>query len=127
MVRKLTYAVALAALLASTAAAQEEHKQERGKKGSSGPFGLPAVATLKEKLALAEEQAGKIEALYKEGAAKEQEIRKNAAGDRQKSREETTAAKNDLVAKVKEVLSDEQDKKFDELAQPPRRKKAGGR
>ena len=88
---------ALAFLGGGALAADEEH----------GPCGLPTVKTMKERITLTDEQAKKVDEIYADN--------KKKAKDAEKSDDDRKALRKEIVTKVKAVLTDEQDKKYDAL------------
>ena len=107
-------ALALGMALSGGAVAQEDKPE------MSGPLKLPGLSTLKDKVGLASDQVPKIEAIYKEAQAKDNEIR---GGDRKKGAQELMSARTEFINRIKDVLDDTQDTKFDELS----RKQKGGK
>jgi Spy/CpxP family protein refolding chaperone len=93
------------ALMASSAARDDS---------SPGPLGLPSVDTLKFRLNLTDEQAKKCGGIYDEYKEKAQEIEKKS-GDQRKS------MRNEIVSKLKELMSENQKKKLDELVNDPQK------
>ena len=81
----------------------------------SAPLRLPGLSTVKDKVGPTPEQLTKLEALYKEAGAKEDEIRKGGKDDPKKAANAIQGARTEFITKIKEVLNEEQDKKFDEL------------
>lgn len=92
-------AVATLAFLGGGAfAADDEH----------GPYGLPTVKTMKERITtLTDDQIKKIDEIYGGYKKKSKEDKVDTA--------EYKSMRKEIVNKVKEVLSDEQDKKYDSL------------
>ena len=102
--RMLTTGVLLgvAVLLVSGSAALAADRK------APGPLGLPSVDTLKAKLTLTDEQAKKADTVYEDYKDKAKEAEKKGADDVKSMRQE-------IVGKLKEMMSDEQKKKLDEL------------
>ena len=107
-------ALAMGMVLSGGAFAQE------GKLDMSGPLRLPGLSTVKDKVGLEPDQVPKIEAIYKEAQAKDNELR---GGDRKKGAQELMSARTEFINRIKDVLDDTQDTKFDELT----RKQKGGK
>ena len=114
----------LACLLTVTLAAAQDKKDASG-----GPFGLPLLATVKEKCKTSDEVNTKLEAIYKDAGAKEEETKKTAK-DNQTERKDLEKflgmGKNDAINKIKDVLDKDQQKTFDGLvaaATPDKKKK----
>src|SRR5437763_133401 len=103
----------LACLLTVTLAAAQDKKDAPG-----GPFGLPLLATVKEKCKTADDQNTKLEAIYKDAGAKEEETKKTAK-DNQTERKDLEKflgmGKNDTINKIKDVLDKDQQKTFNDL------------
>ncbi len=125
--------MALAAVvgLAMTAGAwaQEPPKQDGKKKGGAGPLGLPAAADLKDKCGFDDEQVKKADEVYasfKDKAAEASKKVVDAGQDKDKKKTatgEVKTLKGEIVAKLKEVCKDdEQKKKLDEATGPPKKK-----
>lgn len=105
--------VAAAALWAGAAAAQDKKDDK-----AAGPFELPAFVAVKEKCKTSEEQNGKLEALYKDAATREEETKKRAKDngqDRKELEKYLLLGKNETINKIKEVLDEGQKKSFEEL------------
>jgi DNA invertase Pin-like site-specific DNA recombinase len=97
--------------------------------GGGGPFGLPALALVKEKCKANEEQAKKLEEIYAAGTTNEADTKKRAK-DSQTERKELEKflgeGRTDVVNKVLELFDEEQDKTFNQLvkeAAPTKKKK----
>src|SRR5947207_12934514 len=74
-----------------------------------GPLGLPSVDMLKEKLTLTAEQTKKVETIYEEYKDKAKEVEEK--GDSKKKAE----VRHEIVGKIKDVCSDDQKKKLEEI------------
>ena len=123
---RILVVVAAACLGAGAAAGQDKKKDE---KPATGPFELPALATVKEKCKTNDEQNGKLDSIYKDAAGKEEQTRKTAK-DQQTDRKDLekflSMGKVETINKVKEVLDKDQQKTFDGLvaaATPDKKKK----
>jgi len=106
--------LAAAVLWAGAAAAQDK----KDDKAAAGPFDLPTLASVKEKCKTNEEQNGKLEAVYKDAATREEETKKRAKDngqDRKDLEKFLGLGKIDTINKIKEVLDKDQQKTFDEL------------
>jgi Spy/CpxP family protein refolding chaperone len=120
--------LALAVLLAAgLAQAQDNKKKKAAEAGPSGPYGLPLLASVKEKLKLTAEQEPKVSALYDEGAKEEEATRKRAKEnqtDRKDLEKFLAEGKSTTVNKIRELLDDGQKKSFDALvsAAAPKKK-----
>ncbi|HEV3026617.1 MAG TPA: hypothetical protein VG457_03550 [Planctomycetota bacterium] len=119
----LGLAAALLAIGFSAGAAGQD------KKAATGPYGLPALADVKDKVKPTEEEAKKIEEIYATAA-------KNEAESKARARENGTDGKTlagylsqgriETVNKVKEVLDKDKSKAYDDLvraSQPDKKKK----
>ena len=113
--------VALAAWMSPGASAQE--------KGGGGPYGLPTLAEVKDKVKPTEEEAKKVEEIYTAAAKAEAESKARAkenGTDNKTLQGYLTIGRNETVNKVKEALDKEKGKEFDKLcaaAQPAKKKK----
>ena len=111
-------AVVVAAMVAAGAAGAQDKKKGEAQAAAVGPYSLPTFDLVKDKCKLTADQAPKVEALYKEGATKEEETKKRAK-DNQTDRKDLEKflglGKIDVINKVKEILDDTQDKTFDGL------------
>lgn len=92
------------------------------------PFALPPLATVKAKCKPGEEQAPKLEAIYKDAVQSEADIRRRAKeseSDRKTTEKFLADGRLQVVLKIKELFSDEQDKIFDSLpaGEPAKKKK----
>jgi transketolase len=108
------------ALLVMTGAAVA---QDEGKK-KAGPLGLPSSADLKEKCGFDDEQAKKADdvlASYKDKVAEAQKKIKEAE-DKKAAMKEVGPLRAEILAKLREVCKDdEQKKKFDEATAKKRK------
>jgi hypothetical protein len=94
----------------------------------AGPFALPTLAAVKEKCKPSAEQAPKLETIYADAVKSEADIRrraKEAESDRKTTEKFLADGRLEVVLKIKELFTDEQDKSFDALASgaPPAKKK----
>ena len=105
----------LACLLTVTLAAAQDNKKDAP---PAGPFGLPLLATVKEKCKTSDEVNTKLDAIYKDAAAKEEETKKTAKdnqSDRKDLEKFLALGKNDTINKIKDVLDKDQQKTFNDL------------
>jgi hypothetical protein len=99
------------------------------KKDSTGPYGLPTLAEVKDKVKPSDDEAKKIEEIYTTAA-------KNEADSKARARENGTDGKTlagylsqgriETINKVKEVLDKDKSRAFDDLVrskQPDKKKK----
>jgi hypothetical protein len=99
------------------------------KKEATGPYGLPTLADVKDKVKPSEDEAKKIEEVYTAAA-------KNEAESKSRARENGTDGKTlagylsqgriETVNKVKELLDKDKSKAYDDLVratQPDKKKK----
>lgn len=125
MERKSVLAFVAALALAGMAGAQDK-KGDGG--GETGPYGLPTLAQVKDKVKPSEEEAKKIAEIYATAAKNEQESKvraKENGTDRKTLEGYMQVGRNDTVNKVKEALDKDKAAAFDKLcaAQPPPGKK----
>jgi len=118
---RIMWAVAVTLALAAGAAAAQDNKGDKKKEAAPaelGPFGLPTLASVKEKCKPTADQAPKLEAVYADAT-------KNEADTRKRAREQATEkkdldkflamGKNDAINKVKDLLDEAQKKIFNSL------------
>jgi hypothetical protein len=99
------------------------------KKADAGPYGLPSLASVKDKVKPTEDEAKKIEDIYTTAA-------KNEAESKSRAKENGTDGKTlagylsqgriETINKVKEVLDKDKSKAYDDLvraSQPDKKKK----
>ena len=106
----------LGSLLLSAALAAAQDKKDD--KAAAGPFDLPTLVSVKEKCKTSEEQNGKLEAVYKDAATREEETKKRAKDngqDRKDLEKFLGLGKIDTINKIKEVLDEGQKKTFEEM------------
>lgn len=123
MVGKIAMSVMAALFMAGAAGAQEEEKEKKARQ----PLGLISCEDLKSKCSMDEEQVKKCEAIYAEYKDKLAEAQKKIkeAKDRKEAYKEAQPLKQEVLAKLREVCKDdEQKKKFDEATVDKRKKKA---
>jgi hypothetical protein len=115
MMRSRIWMVVVGVAFAMGVTAAQEKKAE---KAAAGPFELPLLASVKEKCKTNDDQNGKLETVYKDAVAKEEQTRKTAK-DNQTERKDLEKfllmGKNDTINRIKEVLDKEQAKAFDGL------------
>jgi hypothetical protein len=97
-------------------------------KGDAGPYGLPTLAAVKDKVKPTDEEAKKIEEIYATAAKNEQESKARAkenGTDRKTLEGYLTIARSETVNKVKEALDKEKGAAYDKLCadQGPQKKK----
>src|ERR1043166_4315775 len=112
---RIVAVLAAACLAAGAASAQEKKKDD---KAATGPFELPALATVKEKCKTNDEQNGKLETIYKDATTKESDTRKTAkdsGSDKKDLDRFLLMGKVETVNKIKEVLDKDQQKTFNDL------------
>jgi hypothetical protein len=124
MERKRVVAIVLAVGLAfwftSGASAQD--------KGGGGPYGLPTLADVKDKVKPSDEESTKVEEIYTQAAKNEQETKARAkenGTDGKTLAGYISLGRVETINKVKEALDKEKAKAFDQLclAQQPAKKK----
>lgn len=127
MERKRVVAIALVVAAAAWMSAGADAQDK--KDGEAGPYGLPTLAQVKDKVKPSEEEAKKIEDIYAGAAKAEAESKARAkenGTDRKTLEGYLTIGRNETVNKVKEVLDKEKAKEFDKLcagAQTGKKKK----
>src|SRR5579862_2204025 len=117
--------VVVAVGLASGAIAQDK----KGAVAGTGPYGLPSLDAVKDKVKPTDEESKKIEEVYAQGT-------KNEAETKNRAKENGTDGKTlagylsqgriETMNKVKEVLDKDKSKLFDDLcraSQPDKKKK----
>lgn len=123
MERKSVLAFVAAFALAGVCLAQDKKDG-----GGDGPYGLPPLAAVKEKVKLTDEEAQKVGEIYATASKNEQESKvraKENGTDRKTLEGYMTIGRNETVNKVKEVLDKDKGAAFDKLvaSQPPADKK----
>src|SRR5215203_5669268 len=114
-------AAAVAFGAASTSFAQE--------KGGEGPYGLPSLAVVKEKVKPSDEEAKKIEEIYAAATKSEGDSKKNAkenGTDNKTMQGYLLQGRIETQNKVKEVLDKDKGKLYDDAvkaSQPDKKKK----
>ncbi len=95
------------------------------KKKGHGPLGLPAADVLKEKLGLNDDQAAKVNDLYNSYKKQVREAQKKfkEAADKKAARAEIEPLRTEIAGKLKDLCTEEQKPKLDELLAPPKKKK----
>jgi len=98
-----------------------------------GPFGLPGIKSLTEKLTLNHDQEQAVLVLYNAYRKKEHEIQQ--AAQQEKNNKNNTNAnanapkqdagtlKTELITEIKKILTEDQKKKLDEATAPAKKKK----
>ena len=124
MERKSVLALVAAFALAGVVSAQDK----KGAGGEAGPYGLPTIAQVKDKVKPSDEEAKKIEEIYATAAKNEQESKvraKENGTDRKTLEGYMTIGRTDTINKVKEALDKDKAAAFDKLvaSQPPPEKK----
>jgi len=106
-------------------AAGTESAPEEKKRKAKGPLGLPDLRTLKEALELSKDQVKQVKELYAsyEEKVKEAEAKANENADKRAARRELKPLRDEIAAKLREICTEEQKKKLDELLAPPKKKK----
>jgi Spy/CpxP family protein refolding chaperone len=119
-------AVALAALAgwAQDAAAQGLPGKggllkKKNQKEETGPFGLPTLKTVEDKLALTPAQRTEVLKLYNEYRRKEQDLKQDAKDG---AKTGPDALRKELVEAILKLLTAEQQPRFEELARPSKKK-----
>ena len=116
------------ALVAVFALAGMAWTQDKKAGAEAGPYGLPGLAAVKDKVKPTEDEAKKIDEIYATAAKNEQESKvraKENGTDRKTLEGYMTIGRNDTINKVKEALDKDKAAAFDKLvaSQPPPEKK----
>jgi hypothetical protein len=115
----------VAAGLTSGALAQDKKAAAVG----TGPYGLPSLDAVKDKVKPTEEEAKKIEEIYAQGTKNEAETKnraKESGTDGKTLAGYLSQGKIETINKVKEVLDKDKSKLYDDLvraSQPDKKKK----
>jgi len=124
MERKSVVALAIAVALAGVTWAAQDKKE-----GGGGPYGLPTLADVKDKIKLSDDEAKKVEEIYT-GAAKNEQTSKQRAkenGTDNKTLQGYLAlGRVETINKVKESLDKDKAAAYDKLClaeQPAKKKK----
>ena len=123
MERKSVLAFVAAFALAGMVLAQDK------KDGDAGPYGLPTLAAVKDKIKLTDDESKKVTDIYATAAKNEQESKARAkenGTDRKTLEGYITLGRNETINKVKEALDKDKAAAFDKLvagAQPEKKKK----
>jgi hypothetical protein len=120
MERKSVVALVMALGLAGMAWAQD--------KGGGGPYGLPTLADVKEKIKLTDDEAKKVEEIYAGAAKSEQESKQRAkenGTDNKTLQGYLSLGRVETINKVKESLDKDKAAAYDKLclAEQPKKKK----
>ena len=115
----LVAALALGGLVACSTLVMAQDAPKEGKKG--GKRGFPTVEQQMDKLttelSLTDDQKPKVKAVL-EGQQKQfQDLRNDSSLDRDARREKMQTIHKDTVAKMKPILTDDQFKKYEAMAQ----------
>lgn len=123
----LIAALALGGLLACTTLASAQDAKE-GKKGAGRGMNVQQrVDRISEELKLNDEQKTKIKALFEAEAKQMQEMRgQNSTLTQEQRREKFQAMRTESDKKLKEILTADQFKKWEEMRQQMRQKGPGG-
>jgi len=108
-------------------AAERGERSRRGEGRGQGQRG-DRLAQLSEALKLTDEQKGKLKPVLKAQQAKSRELRQDSALTAEERRNKSRAVRQEFTAKIKEILTKEQQEKFDKLQEqgPGRRQRQGG-
>ena len=124
MERKSVLAFVAAFALAGVVLAQDKKAGDAG-----GPYGLPTLDQIKEKVKPTDEELKKITDIYTMAAKNEQESKARAkenGTDRKALEGYITIGRNETINKVKEVLDKDKAAAYDKLvagSQPEKKKK----
>ena len=109
--------LALTILASGVAGAQDGKKKEAA--AEAGPFALPTLAAVKDKCKPTAEQAPKLDTIYADAAKSEVDIKRRAKeseADRKTTEKYLADGRLEVVLKIKELFTNDQDKSFDDLS-----------
>ena len=124
MERKSLVALAITMALAGMVWAAQDKKD-----GGGGPYGLPTLADVKDKIKLSDDEAKKVEEIYAGAAKNEQESKQRAkenGTDNKTLQGYLALGRVETINKVKETLDKEKASAYDKLClaeQPAKKKK----
>jgi periplasmic protein CpxP/Spy len=99
----------------ATASAQEEEEGRRGRRGGRGMMGLP-IDEMREQLELTDEQVSQFEAMNEQMRARGEEMREMfRSGNMEGAREMMQGFRTEMETSVREILTEEQFTKYEEL------------
>src|SRR5215467_15401563 len=104
---------ALAAFAQQNPPANEGGEHHQGQKAHNMPTADDLMKEFTAKLNLTADQQAKLKPILDEHLQQAQDLRKDTSLSKEDSRAKMAAIHNDLHAKVREVLTDEQKTKFD--------------
>ncbi|HEV3027040.1 MAG TPA: hypothetical protein VG457_05665, partial [Planctomycetota bacterium] len=91
-------------------------KTPRGNQSANGPYGLPSLKKVTEACSLTHDEEEAVLRVYNEYKHKEHE-------EMQAKEKSTSSGRSDCINAVKQVLTPDQQKKFDELLSDGKKKK----
>jgi Spy/CpxP family protein refolding chaperone len=131
-------AVAIALLSQAGAAfAQNKSNQQTGPTEQPGPFGFPGVKSMTERLMLSQEQHNALVAIYNEYKKQEQKLQQEKMKEAQQAKNpnnnnnnsnapalpDAGTLKGSMIMEIRNILNDEQKKKFQEIVDDLSKKK----
>ncbi|WP_430933553.1 DUF4890 domain-containing protein [Saccharicrinis sp. 156] len=90
----------------------EAQRPQRGNMGTPEDMAKKQTERMKEDLGLTDKQTTKIQSINLKYANKQQELRKNASGDREAMRESMKTIRDERMTELKKVLTEEQVEKL---------------
>ena len=102
-------------------AKQDEKKPDAGP--GTAPFNFPASADLKTKVGFNDDQVKKIDALYADYKSKADDAQKKVDAGEKKAKKELASVRADLVNKLHDLCTDDDQKKKLDDALPAAKKK----
>lgn len=116
-----------AAVLFAAALAQAQDNKKKPAETPAGPYGLPLLAAVKEKVKPTAEQEPKLTEQYAAAAKNEEETKKRAKDnqtDRKDLEKFLSEGRSDAINKIRAILDDGQKKTFDGMvaASAPKKK-----
>ncbi len=94
---------------------------QRGQGGGRGPMNVEdQVKQLTERLNLTDDQQGKVKAILEDGRTQMQKLRGDDSMSQEDKMSKMRSIHDATTAKIRDILTDDQKKKFDELEQERR-------
>ena len=94
---------------------------QRGQGGGRGPMSVEdQVKQLTERLSLTDDQQGKVKAILEDGREQMQKVRGDDSLSQEDKMSKARGIHDATTTKIRDILTDDQKKKFDELEQERR-------